>query len=166
MGSHSHPGRPWGPWQQYVNEFLTDWERTYYRVVHHERPASSSGQYWAIVRANVDFTQPGQEREFDDWYTSKHMPEICSHPGIYQGWRLLVEPDDNDLGPRRQWSWGVYQIDDPLSFAAAREDRAARGIEPWDGIWLSHVRDFEITFHEVIYHIEKPAAVAVVASRS
>jgi hypothetical protein len=94
------------------------------------------------------------------------MPEICAYPGIHRAWRLLVEPDDNDLGPRRQRSWGVYQIDDPSSFAAAREDRATRGIKPWDGIWLSSVRDFEITFHEVIYDVGKQAAVAAVAARA
>ena len=83
------------------------------------------------------------------------MPEICAYPGIHRAWRLEVEPDDNDLGPRRHRYWGVYQVDRPEDFAAARDDRARHGIEPWDGIWLPHLTNFEITFHELLYETSK-----------
>jgi hypothetical protein len=165
MGTKSHPGRPWGPWQEYVDEYVIDWERTYYRILHREGPDGAAGGYWAIVRANVDLADDDQERAFDEWYSTKHMPEICSYDGIYRGWRLEVQPDENDLGPRRQRFWGVYQLDDPSSFAEARADRARRGIQPWDGIWMPYVRDFEITFHEVLYEIGRPAALASASAR-
>jgi hypothetical protein len=164
IGTRSHPGRPWGPWQDYVDEYVVDWERTYYRILHREKPDDDAGSYWAIVRANVILADPEQERAFHNWYSIKHMPEICAYPGVHRAWRLEVQPDENDLGPRRQQFWGVYQIDDPSSFAEARADRARRGIQPWDGVWQPYVHEFEITFHEIIYAISRPAALSLASA--
>ena len=149
-GTESHPGRPWGPWQEYVDEYVMDWERTYYRVLHRHEADANPGHYWACVKANLRLEGPGQEREFDDWYSNKHMPEICSHTGVHRGWRLRVQPDPGDLGDRRQTYWGTYEVDSPDDFARARQDRADRGIEPWDGIWLPYVEGFEIHFYELL----------------
>lgn len=159
-GTDSHPGDPWGPWQEYVDRYVLDWERTYYRVLHREESDPGRGGWWACVKADLDLDE-AREADFHDWYNGKHMPEIVSYPGIHRGWRLQVEPDENDLGDRRQRFWGAYEVDSPASFAAARQDRADRGIEPWDGIWLPHVSNFEITFYEVLHeesHEEAAAA--------
>lgn len=159
-GTESHPGDPWGPWQEYVDRYLLDWERTYYRLIGEREGDAGTGGFWAVVM--VDFEDPDglHEQRFDHWYDTVHLPEICSHPGVHRGRRLRVEPDANDLGPHRQRFWAVYEVDRPDSFAAARRDRADRGIEPWDGVWLPYVRNFEIAFYEVLMAVDHDEAVA------
>jgi hypothetical protein len=159
-GTASHPGRPWGPWQEYVDEYLTDWERTYYHVLARHLADDHQGRFWACVKADVAFDSAVQDGAFNDWYTNTHMPEICSYDGVYRGWRLEVSPDANDLGPRRHRYWGVYEVESPAHFAAARRDRLSRGIEPWDGIWLPYIRDFKISFYEVLHRDEQQPASA------
>ena len=152
-GTDTHPGEPSGPWQKYVDRYVLDWERTYYRVLARHVEEDRDGAWWAVVKADVELADADAATRFDEWYTAKHMPEICGYPGIHRGVRLEVERDENDLGDRRQRFWGVYEVDRPEAFAAAREDRAARGIEVWDGIWLPHVSNFEISFYEVLRSI-------------
>ena len=163
-GTDSHPGRPWGPWQEYVDEYVMDWERTYYRVVHRHVVDEDPGRFWACVKANLRLECPRHEREFDEWYSNKHMPEICSYPGVHRGWRLRVQPDSGDLGARRQTYWGAYEVDSPDDFAQARQDRADRGIEPWDGVWLPYVDDFEIHFYELLYRVSHEEAVGALGT--
>jgi hypothetical protein len=158
-GTDSHPGDPWGPWQEYVDQYVLDWERTYYRVISRHVSEDRPGAWWAVVKADVELADQEAEARFDEWYTGRHMPEICGYPGVHRGVRLEVEPDDNDLGNRRQRFWGVYEVDEPAAFAAARADRAERGIEPWDGIWLPLVSNFEISFYEVLVSTDHDEAV-------
>jgi hypothetical protein len=165
-GTESHPGDPWGPWQDYVDRYVLDWERTYYRVLARHVAGDRAGAWWAVVKADVELADGDTEARFDEWYTARHMPEICSYPGVHRGVRLEVEVDENDLGDRRQRFWGVYEIDRPADFAAARDDRAARGIEPWDGIWLPSVSNFEISFYEVLSSIGHDDAVRGTSSSS
>lgn len=156
-GTISNPGDPWGPWQQYVDDYVLDWERTYYRVLKRQG-TESIGDYWACVKFDIDLEGDAEEQEFDDWYSNKHMPEICGYDGINRAWRLEVEPDDNDLGNRRQRFWGVYQADSPDAFAASRQDRTDRGIEPFDGIWLPKISNFEISFCDLLNEIDHDTA--------
>ena len=48
--------------------------------------------------------------------------------------------------------------DSPDAFAASREDRASRGIEPFDGIWLPKIRNFEISFCDILNEIDHDTA--------
>lgn len=161
-GTHSHPGDPWGPWQAYVDRYLLDWERTYYRLLGQAgTDVSQEGSYWAIVMVDLDDHGGARDAEFNRWYNEVHLPEICGYPGVLRGWRFRVEPDDNDLGPRRQRYWAVYELEDPGHFAAAREDRSNRGIEPWDGLWLPHIDNFQISFYEVLMRVDHRRAVAL-----
>ena len=107
-GTISNPGDPWGPWQAYVDDYVLDWERTYYKILLRHENKSGSGRYWACIKFDIDLADEEQEAKFDRWYSDKHMPEICSYPGIYRAWRLEVAPDDNDLGNRRQRFLGGY----------------------------------------------------------
>jgi hypothetical protein len=154
---------PWGPWQDFVDDWLVDWSRTHYRVLHSHDQDDAEGSYWAIVRASLDFTGQDHEREFDEWYTHKHVPEICGQPGIHRAWRLQVEPHWDVVDPAPHRFWGVYQVDAPESFAAARERRTASGIEPWDGIWLPYLRDWRISYHELMYEVAHEEATEIVA---
>ena len=156
-GTISNPGDPWGPWQAYVDDYVLDWERTYYHVLL-RHGTEQKGKYWACVKFNIDLFDEVEENKFDIWYSETHMPEICSYDGINFGWRLEVAPDDGDLGNRRQRFWGVYQIDHPDAFAAARQARADRGLEPFDGIWLPKVSNFEIAFDEILNEIDHETA--------
>ena len=157
-GTISNPGEPWGPWQAYVDDYVLDWERTYYKVLARHEAKPGKGKFWACVKFDIDLSNPEQEAEFDNWYTNIHMPEICGYAGIYRAWRLEVAPDDGDLGDRRQRFWGVYEVDNPDSFANARLDRTNRGIQPFDGIWLTRVSNLEIAFYQVLSEIDHETA--------
>ncbi len=151
-------GPPWGPWDAQIDRYLKDWERTYYRFLAVHEADAGRGRFRAIVKVDLTAEDPAAEAAFQRWYTETHVPEICSYEGVHRAWRLQMEPDGNDLGPRRQRFWTIYEVSEPAAFAAARADRATRGVEPWDGIWLPHVSNFEITFHELLYEIDHDAA--------
>lgn len=146
-------GAPWGPWQEYVGTHLIDWERTYYRTL--AALAPDDGQvdapYWAIVKTDFHGT-PAQEAEFNRWYNQTHFPELVAHEGFQGGWRLQVLPDPGDLGPRRQRYWAVYRVASPEHFQAARAERAARGLGPWDGLWSESLRDTRIDHYAMVHH--------------
>jgi hypothetical protein len=144
-------GAPWGPWQQYVGDYLVDWERTYYRVLCAINPQQADAPHWAIVKTDFQGSD-AQEREFNDWYDNAHLPELVSHEGFQGAWRLRVEADEGDLGPRRQRYWAVYRVSDIECFLRARASRAARGLPPWDGLWRENLCNTEFAFYELIHH--------------
>ncbi|MEW6991632.1 hypothetical protein AADZ91_13220 [Colwelliaceae bacterium 6441] len=157
-GTISNPGDPWGPWQSYVDDYVLDWERTYYKVLYRHEAKTGQGKFFACIKFDIALTDDKQESAFDDWYTNTHVPEICSYPGIYRAWRLEVAPDDGDLGNRRQRFWGVYEVDSPDNFAHARQDRTDKGIKPFDGLWLDKVINLEISFYDILYQIDHDTA--------
>lgn len=151
-------GAPWGEWQEYVGTHLIDWERTYYHVL--AAIAPEEGQVdapcWAIVKTDFHGT-PQEEAEFNRWYNQTHFPELVAHEGFQGGWRLAVLPDAGELGPRRQRYWAVYRVASPEHFQAARAERAARGLGPWDGLWRENLRDTRIDHYAMVHH-EAPHA--------
>jgi hypothetical protein len=147
--AQSH-GAPWGSWQQYVGDHLVDWERTYYRVLCAIDPGRADARHWVIVKTDF-FGSDSREREFNDWYNEKHLPELVSHDGFQGGWRLRVEADEGDLGERRQRYWAVYRVSDVERFVQARSRRAKRGLPPWDGLWQENLRNTEFNFYELIH---------------
>jgi hypothetical protein len=158
-------GPPWGPWHADIDRYVCDWERTYYRLLSIHEVDSGSGRYWAIVK--LDFVEPipGRESEFNEWYTNKHVPELCANPGFHRAWRLAVEPDDNDLGPRRQRYWAVYEVDSPADFTSARARRVEKGIRPWDGIWTTELQDIQMDHYELIYSVDHSDALRATEQR-
>lgn len=146
-------GPPWGPWEEFVGKWVLDWTRTYYRLLDQRSVSDAAGAYWTIVKSDVDLDGPEDEARFHEWYRETHVPELLEHPGFHRAWRLELFPDPTDLGPRRHRFWAVYEVDSPAAFAGARASRAERGIEPWDGLWLSQLRDWGVSYHEVVNRV-------------
>jgi hypothetical protein len=144
-------GAPWGPWQQYVGDHLLDWERTYYQVLCSINPEHTDAPHWAIVKTDFHGNEE-EEREFNEWYDRTHLPELASHEGFQGGWRLRMEPDDGDLGERRQRYWAVYRVAHIEQFLNARCARAMRGLPPWDGLWSANLRNTEFNFYELLHY--------------
>jgi hypothetical protein len=151
-------GPAWGPWHLDIDRYVSDWERTYYRLLSVHEVDDAPGRTWAIVKADFAGGTAERENEFNEWYTNKHVPELCAHPGFHRAWRLMVTPDGNDLGPRRQQYWGVYEVDSPDHFKAARARRVESGIPPWDGLWADDLDNVEMSHYELIYSVDHQKA--------
>jgi hypothetical protein len=140
-------GHPWEGWELRVD----GWQRNYYRVLHAHtdrlrEETGSVGRFWTMVRIDFRETGPGQEEEFNRWYSEIHVPDVCAHAGLARAWRLVVAPDDNDLGSRGQKYMAVYETD-----RADYLPRVRKNAIPWDGIWTKHILNWEIMFYRVLY---------------
>jgi hypothetical protein len=140
------------PWEEWENR-IKDWQRTYYRDLlsfgQVSPPEQGRGGFWTMVRVDLDEADPAQEQAFNDWYDTRHVPEVCAFPGFRRAWRLRLEPDPNDLGPRGQKYLAVYETDIADYLPTAR-----RGATPWDGIWADRIRNWEIGFYRKLYDYE------------
>lgn len=141
MGEH-----PWEEWE----ERIVDWQRTYCRLLlqkdDREREETNPvGRFWSVVRVDFEPSDDDREAEFNRWYNETHIPEVCSGEGFFRAWRLVVEPDDNDLGPREQKYWAVYETETPDYVPQIRE-----GKTPWDGVWTEHIRNWELMMYRVV----------------
>lgn len=140
---------PWEEWETRIQ----DWQRTYYRSLFAygdaSPPPGDRGGFWTIVRVDVSGLDAGREAEFNHWYDTRHVPEVCSFPGFRRAWRLKLEPDAGDLGARGQRYVAVYETD-----AADYLPMARRGAVPWDGVWSDHIRNWEIGFYRKLYDYE------------
>jgi hypothetical protein len=143
-------GPPWGPWEDYVGRWVIDWTRTYLRVRSHQGNGGTQGSHWAIVRSELDLATGADRERFEAWYDDTHIPELLGFDGVLHAWRLEVVPDETELGPRGLPWWAVYEVESPQHFADARRLRLERGAEPWDGIWLEHLKSWTISFHEIV----------------
>lgn len=141
------------PWEQWETR-IQDWQRTYYRNlltyggVQPER--GNKGRFWTIVRVDFDWLEEKEEQAFNAWYDNRHVPEVCGFAGSRRAWRLKLEPDDGDLGPRGQKYMAVYETDYPDYLPKVR-----RGTVPWDGIWGDHIRNWEMGFYRKLYDHEE-----------
>ena len=158
-------GPPWGPWHAEIDRLVCHWERTFYRVLSLYEVDDRAGDYFAIVKLDFAESAASREIEFNEWYTNKHVPELCAFPGFHRAWRLSVEEDGNDLGPRRQHYWAVYEVDTPGHFVEARASRAASGIKPWDGLWGPELLNVQMDHYKVISSIDHASAARVIAQR-
>jgi hypothetical protein len=143
---------PWEEWETRIK----DWQRTYYRSLLSfggAQPArGGKGCFWTIVRVDVDGLTSEAEREFNSWYDYRHIPQICGFAGFRRAWRLKLEPDTGDLGPRGQKYMAVYETDFPEYLPNVR-----RGTVPWDGIWGDHIRNWEVGFYQKLHDYEERA---------
>jgi hypothetical protein len=143
-------GPPWGEWQQYVDDWLLDWGRTYRKVLTEQRGAPGHGPFWAVVESDFDLADDSEREELNSWYNDTHLPELLANPGFHRAWRLEIELDDRDLGPRGHRYWAIYEVAHPDDLARARERRQERGIEPWDGIWGNKLTSWSIHFFKIL----------------
>jgi hypothetical protein len=140
---------PWEKWKARIK----DWQRTYYRNIlsfgEAQPERGDKGRFWTIVRVDLEGLTENEEQAFNTWYDSRHVPEVCSFAGFRRAWRLKLEPDVGDLGPRGQKYMAVYETDDPEYLPIVR-----RGTVPWDGIWGEHIRNWDIGFYRKLYDYE------------
>jgi hypothetical protein len=141
---------PWEKWETRIK----DWQRTYYRHLlafgSIRAQQGDKGRFWTIVRVDLAGFGEEQEQAFNAWYDNRHVPEVGSFAGFRRAWRLKVEPDPGDLGPRGQKYMAVYETDYPDYLPTVR-----RGCVPWDGIWGDHIRNWEIGFYRKLYDYEE-----------
>ena len=79
-----------------------------------------------IVRSNP---VPGQEAEYDDWYTRRHLPEMLAVPGFASAQRFVLSPVARSprMPPSRYSHLAIYEIsgDPGEAFLALARARAA-----------------------------------------
>jgi len=140
-------GHSWEGWERH----LTDWQRSYHRVLSAWRDEAndddSVGRHWSIVR--VDYlSQAGfSEQDFNAWYNEVHVPEVISNRGFGRAWRLETVPHTEQLGDPGQRYWAVYETERVDDLAMARRDSTA-----WDGVWAPGIANWSQHYHEVLYH--------------
>jgi hypothetical protein len=59
-----------------------------------------------IATANA---RPGQDAEFNDWYETIHLAEVCAVPGIKSGRRLRAVPNAFSTSPSQYIT--IYELD-------------------------------------------------------
>jgi hypothetical protein len=97
-----------------------------------------------IVRSNP---VPGQEAEYDDWYT-RHLPELLAVPGFASAQRFALSPVARDprMPPSRYSHLAIYEISgDPVqafqALARARDAGALSASRAVDRGFAAHVFD-------------------------
>ncbi|MGN6773477.1 MAG: hypothetical protein ACTHJQ_27065 [Rhizobiaceae bacterium] len=80
-----------------------------------------------IVRLNID---PICEKEFNEWYDNRHLPDILSCPGWLSGRRFRA------LGEGPKYA-AIYQVAGEWAFATPEYKEVAGFFE-----FTPHVRDF------------------------
>lgn len=137
---------PWEEWETRIK----DWQRTYYSNLlsfgASQPMRGDKGRFWTIVRVDLGGVGENEEQAFNTWYDTRHVPEVCGFAGFRRAWRLKLEPDASDLGPRGQKYMAVYETDHPDYLPTVR-----RGAVPWDGIWGDYIRNWEIGFYRKLY---------------
>ena len=140
-----------GPSHHHSHEWLNRWSVTYFRrVTSYKERDMSRGRYWAIVKSDLQFGDERDATRFGQWYDSKHIPEICAARGVHGAWRWEVETHESGIGTADHRFWAVYSVESPADFAAARAARTSRGVPPFDGIWTDNVRDWALSFQEIL----------------
>jgi|HubBroStandDraft_6_1064221.scaffolds.fasta_scaffold426623_2 hypothetical protein len=140
---------PWEDWEMRIK----DWQRTYYREVLSfaaSAPAETGlGKFWTIVRIDVGDMDSAREQAFNAWYDTRHIPEVCAFRGFRRAWRLKLEPEAGDLGPRGQKYAAIYETDSADYLPTVR-----RGAIAWDGVWADQICNWEIGFYRKLYDHE------------
>lgn len=77
-----------------------------------------------VVSATVD---PAVEKDWNDWYDNKHLPEISDCPGFLSGARYMAV----DEGGQRHYLT-VYELSDPDALKS-EQFAARRGWGPFVG---------------------------------
>ncbi len=137
----------WKEWEQRV----TDRQRNFYRVRfayrdHEKEDTSVAGRFWTIVRVDFEGRDPQKEIQFNNWYDKVHVPEVCSFLNFRRAWRLEAIPHDHQLGPMGQKYWAIYETEDIDYLPKVRGGKI-----PWDGIWSRYIKNWSITFYQLLY---------------
>lgn len=79
-----------------------------------------------------DVVSPDREQEFNTWYSSVHVPEVCAIPGVISARRFrqsaLTSTFDGEIAHGQRYLV-IYEIDsdDPAAVEQEMRDRLADG---------------------------------------
>jgi hypothetical protein len=144
--TEAESGHSWEGWERH----LTDWQRSYHRVLKSWRDDESApdpaGRYWSIVRVDYDSKPGDSEQNFNTWYAETHVPEVIGNRGFGRAWRLETVPHAEQLGDPGQKYWAVYETERVDDLVVAR-----RGTTAWDGVWAPGIANWSQHYHEVLF---------------
>lgn len=81
-----------------------------------QAPASKAKTYQLVVMTNP---VPGQEAEFDRWYTEVHLPEVLTVPGFVRAQRFRLVPVP---GNQAKWTClAIYELETEEAVASVQE---------------------------------------------
>ena len=82
------------------------------------------GKYVMIVQSRA---KPGREEEYNRWYDTQHIPDLCSVPGVKSGRRYEATPIS--IGAPGLPILTIYELDadNPASVLAEIGKRSADG---------------------------------------
>ena len=139
-------------WGEFAPELLESQRLTRRLLAEYEaRPEVQD--VWATVRINfVDLPHKDrfQEAAFNDWYTQKHVPEICAFPGFSHAWRLARTGRRQPVRYDEDY-WAIYAINEPATLMKPV-------LNPWwDGVWQNNIEPGSLarSYHNVLEHLEK-----------
>ncbi len=72
----------------------------------------------------------GRDDEYNDWYDSTHLADICAIPGVVSGRRLEASPASPNATPSTYLAIYEIETDDPAAVMAELGRRAQAGLMP------------------------------------
>jgi len=74
--------------------------------------------------------KPGREDDYNEWYNSRHIHDICAIPGVISGRRFDADPASPNPVPARYLAIYEIETDDIMTVLAGMGQRAAEGNMP------------------------------------
>jgi hypothetical protein len=81
-------------------------------------------KYMMVVQSKA---LAGRDADFNKWYDSQHLPEICSLPGVKSGRRFEATPISMGTPGLQYLALYELDVDDPGSLMAEMAKRSAEG---------------------------------------
>jgi hypothetical protein len=83
----------------------------------------SMAKFMMVVASSA---QPGRDDDYNEWYDTDHIHEICALPGVISGKRYTAAPSPNEV-PGQYLALYEIETDDLTSVMAEMGRRAATG---------------------------------------
>lgn len=82
------------------------------------------GKYLLLATSGV---REGRQEEFDTWYDTVHLRDVCAVPGVTSGRRFVVHPASPNQPPVPNLAIYEIETDDPVTILAELGKRAQSG---------------------------------------
>ena len=82
------------------------------------------GTYLLLATSGV---REGQQAEFDTWYDTVHLRDVCAVPGVKSGKRFVVHPASPNQPPVPNLAIYEIEADDPVTVLAELGKRIHSG---------------------------------------
>lgn len=82
------------------------------------------GNYLMLATSGV---HEGQQAEFDTWYDTVHIPDVCAVPGVKSGKRYVIHPAMAGAVPVPNLAIYEIEADDPMGVLGEIGRRAQSG---------------------------------------